>query len=302
MEIKQFEYLVACAECGSFGKASEMLYTTQANVSKVISKLEDELGYRLFERSSNGVYLTPGGRMAYETAREVLEKTRNLACGQRANEENNLHLASVYDADFPQRFARFIRGRELTESKFGLFIGNTEEVLDSVVCERAEIGLLYYDNLHNNTLTYLLHKNQLEFLTISPAEMYLSVGPNNPLYDCEKLEVEKLHEQEFVCFEDDLLSQKSYHLDLLMRELNIEENLKRAIYTNSDTFMESVLTETDRAYLHYAYYLKDSFDSTMRNLKVEYSYSPVVWGYARKKGREISTLCREFTVGMTDDI
>ena len=53
MEIKQLEYFVAASECGSFNKAAQCLYTSQPNVSKVVSSLEKELGRELFERKSN---------------------------------------------------------------------------------------------------------------------------------------------------------------------------------------------------------------------------------------------------------
>lgn len=44
MEIKQLKYFVAVSEKGSLNKAAECLYTSQPNVSKVISGLEKELG------------------------------------------------------------------------------------------------------------------------------------------------------------------------------------------------------------------------------------------------------------------
>ena len=40
MDIRQLEYFAACCEQGSFNKAAACLYTTQPNVSKVISSLE----------------------------------------------------------------------------------------------------------------------------------------------------------------------------------------------------------------------------------------------------------------------
>ena len=44
MELKQLEYFTIVCEKGSFSQAAECLYTSQPNVSKVISSLEKELG------------------------------------------------------------------------------------------------------------------------------------------------------------------------------------------------------------------------------------------------------------------
>lgn len=51
MEIRQFMYVSMAAECGSFTKAAEKLFITQPALSSYISKLEEELGVRLFDRS-----------------------------------------------------------------------------------------------------------------------------------------------------------------------------------------------------------------------------------------------------------
>ncbi len=59
MELRQLEYFMITCEKGSFNQAAECLYTTQPNVSKVISSLEKELGRPLFERSSRGSTLPP---------------------------------------------------------------------------------------------------------------------------------------------------------------------------------------------------------------------------------------------------
>lgn len=301
MEIKQLEYMVACTECGSYGKASEILYTTQANISKVISKLEDELGFKLFERSSTGVNLTPGGRKVYEAAQEILEKAESICYGHRDDLDSKLSIASVYDTELSRQYSNFVVKKTFSGARINFNIGKTEEVLDYVASERADIGLLYLDNLHRNSLTYLLHKKQLEFESIAKADLYLSVGKLNGLYDCEELNNKTLREQEYVCFEDDLIFKKNFHIDILMKEFDIKENIERAIYTNSETFLTSVIIETNRAYLHYAYCSESSISHPIRNLKIQCKDNSVIWGYVKKKGRETSALQKEFINSIKTD-
>ena len=54
MDIRQLEYFAACCEQGSFNKAAACLYTTQPNVSKVISSLERELGKSYLSGEAKG--------------------------------------------------------------------------------------------------------------------------------------------------------------------------------------------------------------------------------------------------------
>ena len=72
MELRQLEYFMITCEKGSFNQAAECLYTTQPNVSKVISSLEKELGRPLFERSSRGIHITPYGETVREYAQNIL--------------------------------------------------------------------------------------------------------------------------------------------------------------------------------------------------------------------------------------
>ena len=42
MKMKQLEYLIKIAECGSISKAAQELYISQPSLTKAISSLEDE--------------------------------------------------------------------------------------------------------------------------------------------------------------------------------------------------------------------------------------------------------------------
>ena len=252
MEIKQLEYLVACAECGSFGKASEVLFTTQANISKVISKLEDELGYKLFERSSSGVFLTSGGRAVYEASKEILQKTEYITLLQRCASNDSFYVASVYDEELAHSFSKFIYGRADVHNRFGFYTGNMEEVFNYVASERAMMGFIYAESRHRSSMNYILHKKQLDFHTVGRADLLLYFGEQNPLNKLEELTVNQLKNLDFVCFESDLLTENDFHVKEISSELNITKNMNRALYTNSESFLKSVLTETNLAYLRFS--------------------------------------------------
>lgn len=72
MELRQLRYFVGVSEAGSLLKASGRLHVAQPALGQQITALEDEVGARLFERSSRGVVLTEAGRIFLEHARVVL--------------------------------------------------------------------------------------------------------------------------------------------------------------------------------------------------------------------------------------
>lgn len=71
--LRQLEYLVAVAECGSVALAAERCHVSSPSISAAISQLEQEFGLPLFiRRHAQGLSLTEGGRQFTEAARAVL--------------------------------------------------------------------------------------------------------------------------------------------------------------------------------------------------------------------------------------
>lgn len=71
--LRQLEYLVAVAECGSVALAAERCHVSSPSISAAIAQLEQEFGLQLFiRRHAQGLSLTEGGRQFTEAAREVL--------------------------------------------------------------------------------------------------------------------------------------------------------------------------------------------------------------------------------------
>ena len=60
----------AAARCGNFSKAALELYVTQPAVSRMLSRMEEHLGVKLFERAHGGVTLTDSGEILYKRIAE----------------------------------------------------------------------------------------------------------------------------------------------------------------------------------------------------------------------------------------
>ncbi|MDM0115824.1 LysR substrate-binding domain-containing protein [Variovorax sp. J22R133] len=72
MELRQLRYFVGVCEAGSLLQAASRLHVAQPALGQQIAALEDEVGGKLFERSSRGMALTEAGRTFLEHARVVL--------------------------------------------------------------------------------------------------------------------------------------------------------------------------------------------------------------------------------------
>ncbi|MEC5408164.1 LysR substrate-binding domain-containing protein [Paraburkholderia sp. MPAMCS5] len=60
----------AAARCGNFTRAAEELDVSQPAVSRMLARMEDHIGVRLFERVRGGIELTANGRILYRKIAE----------------------------------------------------------------------------------------------------------------------------------------------------------------------------------------------------------------------------------------
>jgi DNA-binding transcriptional LysR family regulator len=71
IDIRHLRQILAIHAYGSFGRAAADLGVSQPTLSKSIARLEDELGFKLFDRSSEGAIATPAGLFVVERAARI---------------------------------------------------------------------------------------------------------------------------------------------------------------------------------------------------------------------------------------
>src|SRR6266511_4136456 len=89
MELRHLRYFVAVGEEQHYGHAAERLRIAQPALSRQIQDLEEEIGFKLFDRLSRGVKISAAGKLFLEDARRILQqvdeatmRARRVAYGQ----------------------------------------------------------------------------------------------------------------------------------------------------------------------------------------------------------------------------
>ena len=78
MNLQQLEYIIAVDRLKNFVKASESCFVTQATLSMMIKKLEEELDIRIFDRSKQPVKTTEVGEKLILQARKIILESKKL--------------------------------------------------------------------------------------------------------------------------------------------------------------------------------------------------------------------------------
>ncbi len=78
MNLQQLDYLIAVSEERHFVKAANKCFVTQATLSMMIKRLEEELGVLIFNRTTKPVTVTKEGELVLNYAKEILAGVKNM--------------------------------------------------------------------------------------------------------------------------------------------------------------------------------------------------------------------------------
>src|SRR5258706_2308425 len=114
MELRHLRYFVAIGEEQHYGRAAHRLRVAQPALSRQIQDLEEELGFKLFDRLRRGVRLNSAGKLFLEDARRILQEISEAAlrAGRVANgRSGTLRIGftenSCWRGVVPESFRRF---------------------------------------------------------------------------------------------------------------------------------------------------------------------------------------------------
>ncbi|MDO4548776.1 MAG: LysR family transcriptional regulator [Clostridia bacterium] len=144
MTIRHLRIFVAVCEDGSITGAARGLYMTQPAVSLAIRELEEGYGLKLFDRLSRGIQLTGEGRRMLEYASHVISLFDEMESAMKSPEAagelrigSSLTIGARLLPGYTQQLVRRCPGM-----KPRVFIDNSNNVIDSVIHGRRDVGLV----------------------------------------------------------------------------------------------------------------------------------------------------------------
>ncbi|EPX3564194.1 LysR substrate-binding domain-containing protein [Pseudomonas aeruginosa] len=147
MELRHLRYFIAVAEELHFGRAAERLGISQPPLSQQIQALEEEIGARLFERTSRRVELTDAGRLFLDESRQVLaqvDKAVLLARRAHLGELGELKIGFTSSAPFTSTIPSSIHAfrKAYPDVHLDLQEMSSRQVLKALLEESLQVGVI----------------------------------------------------------------------------------------------------------------------------------------------------------------
>ncbi len=220
MNLRRLEYFSAVADELHFGRAAERLHMAQPPLSQQIRRLESELGFELFERTTRRVVLTPRGRDLYDDARRLVAEARRLENRVeeiRTGQAGTLRLGFVDSASYEimPRLVRALRSR-WPAVEYQLRTLSSDSQIEALGTGEIDLGLARTGPpVLSPTVTgsALPKPGAVASLALTYEPLVLAVDSDHPLGRRSPVNLPALVEQPFIGF-DRLISPR-LHLRLV---------------------------------------------------------------------------------------
>ena len=196
MDIRGLNYFISLAESLNFTRAAKDCFITQTAMSLHIAKMEEELGFKLFNRSNRKVELTAGGKVFYEHAVKIVssyEEAVRQSLSAASGKNGSVHVlftSYIEEIMFSGKLAQFRDENpqidvtaELTEPRL---------VIEKLTQEKADIAVCRPYEMENSDI-------QVEVIREEP--VYVLINKKHKLAKEEKITKEMLASEQLVVWD-----------------------------------------------------------------------------------------------------
>lgn len=186
MTINQLKYLIRISKLRSFSKASDELNITQPALTLQIKNLEEELGFKMFDRTQKPLIVTREGEVFIKKAQQIITQLDGLyTIAMELEEEiNGVLRIGIIPTIAPYLVPIFIDNLNKKYPKLQLSIIEliTEDVIESVKQGDVDLGIVATP----------VSAEGVNFKKLFYEKFYLFVSDQNKLIDKDSVKMNDL--------------------------------------------------------------------------------------------------------------
>lgn len=191
-ETRSMQAAIVLAEELNFSRAAKRLHVEQSTLSRLISKLESQIGLRLFVRNHQSVEITEAGRHFVEEARHSVLHAERAVLNARAALHGAEEILNVGKSAFTDPFLvttlQSVRLPLYPGLKVKLWSSYSQELAYKVATGELDMALV----------TSIPDCPTLSFLTVAETPLYIALSKEDPLADRKELCLEDLRSCEWI--------------------------------------------------------------------------------------------------------
>lgn len=194
MNIHNLQYFCSVAKHLNFSKAAEECHIAQTAMSRSIAAMEEELGFRLFERTRHHVELTTAGAYFLKEATRIVEQYHfSLQSGLEISRSSSSRL-DIGFGGYDMNFARFYVGRFMQlhpECTIVLREYHYDTIFRSLLSRTCDVIFTAQTRIEDETA--------VKQVMVSRSRHVIGVGLRHPLSRYDVLTPDQLDGMQFIC-------------------------------------------------------------------------------------------------------
>jgi DNA-binding transcriptional LysR family regulator len=183
MNLHHIHYALEVERTGSITQAAENLYMNQPNLSKAIRELEEQVGYKIFNRTPKGITPTTKGEIFLLRGKKILQEVQDLK-DLFPPEESPSGLSVRVPKYFPlsQILTKLVKHPDYHRlSSWEVLERDADETIQQVLEWQSNLGILRYPSMHDLYVRQHLKSKGLESRLLAHNGRHLIFSDKSPL-------------------------------------------------------------------------------------------------------------------------
>ncbi|MBO6827269.1 MAG: LysR family transcriptional regulator [Sneathiella sp.] len=197
MDLQSLKTFIAVARDGSFAETARRLSLDPSQVSRQIANLENELGFRLFHRTTRTLSFTESGKIYFDralSAVEVLDIAQAAAGEVSAKPKGKLRL-SLSHAYCQMKFLPVLKEFTTKYPEIELEVVVSDENLD-LASEQIDLAIRHTPSIENEYICTRLHPTSYQIVCSSSIGAELNLKHPSELSEVSVLKLNLSEEQQ----------------------------------------------------------------------------------------------------------
>lgn len=229
MNLLHMKHAIEVAKAGSLSKASESLLIAVPNISRSIRELETDLGITIFDRTQNGMKLTPEGEEFISFAKSILNQIDDLEKFYKsgAPKKQKFSISVPRACYISEAFAEFSKSLSKDSAEIFYKETNSQRTIHNMLNHDYKLGIIRYTENYDKYFKTMLEEKGFRYELVTEFTYSLIMSADNPLSKKDEISFDDLSEYIEIAHADPYVP--SMPLSKVVKE-ELPDNINRRIF------------------------------------------------------------------------
>lgn len=242
------KHALEVAKAGSLSKASETLLIAAPNISRSVKELENDLGITIFNRTQNGMKLTPDGEEFIGFAKEILARIDEVESFYKSGVQKKQRFSiSVPRASYiSEAFAEF--SKTLPQNAVEVFYEetNSQRTIRNLTENNYNLGIIRYAREYDKYFESMLKEKDFSCELVADFTYSLVTSVDSPLAKKPEITLDDLTDYIEIAHADPYVP--SLPLSKVAKE-SLPDSVKRRIFVFERASQFDLLSSNAETYM-----------------------------------------------------